>query len=87
MTEIISPAFDPKSIATLDGVLIGDFEATADTLTFCFARLDGAHFALNLHHILRALVFSSQSGAMPPLPINWVSEVAAIHGQVFQNDA
>lgn len=87
MAEKIILPFHPHTIATLDGVLIGDFEPTANTLIFEFEMGNGERFQLNLHEILQALIFCSETGAIPPLSLNWISEAAAIHGRVFQENA
>ncbi|OHV82624.1 hypothetical protein [Rhizobium sp. LCM 4573] len=87
MYEKITLPFDPQTIATLEGVLIGDFEPTAETLIFQFVRGNGERFQLDLHEILQALIFCSETGAIPPLSFDWVNQAAAIHGKVFQENA
>lgn len=87
MFEKVTLPFDPHTIATLDGVWVGDFEPTAETLVFEFEMGSGGRFHLNLHEILRAFIFCSETGANPPLSSEWMRETAAIHGRVFQEDA
>lgn len=86
MSETITLQFHPHKIATLDGVLVGNFEPTADTLIFEFVTGCGERFQLNLHEVLQALIFCSENGAIPRLSSNWLSEAAAIHGRVFQEN-
>lgn len=78
---------DITRVVFLDGISVGDIEPTASTLVFHLRTENGKGFNLDLHMMLRALLLCCESGALPPLPLDWTVQAAGIHGEAFQENA